>query len=81
MLAFELISRRYGRQVRTVVDIDEKSLREARAALGTTTKVETVNRALAEVAALAARRRDLKRLARGELPALIDEELYRAAWR
>jgi Arc/MetJ family transcription regulator len=67
--------------VRTVVDIDEKSLREARAALGTTTKVETVNRALAEVAALAARRRDLKRLARGELPDLIDEELYRAAWR
>jgi Arc/MetJ family transcription regulator len=67
--------------VRSVVDIDEKSLREARAALGTTTKVETVNRALAEVAALAARRRDLKRLARGELPALIDEELYRAAWR
>jgi Arc/MetJ family transcription regulator len=67
--------------VRTVVDIDEKSLREARAALGTTTKVETVNRALAEVAALAARRRDLKRLVRGELPALIDEELYRGVWR
>jgi Arc/MetJ family transcription regulator len=67
--------------VRTVVDIDEKSLREARAALGTTTKVETVNRALAEVAALAARRRDLKRFTRGDLPALIDEELYRAAWR
>jgi len=39
--------------VRTVVDIDENGLREARAALGTTTKVETVNRALAEVAALA----------------------------
>jgi Arc/MetJ family transcription regulator len=67
--------------VRTVVDIDENSLREARAALGTTTKVETVNRALAEVAALAARRRDLKRLAGGEVPALGDEELYRAAWR
>ncbi len=67
--------------MRTVVDIDEKSLKEARAALGTTTKVETVNRALAEVAALAARRRDLKRLARGDLPALNDEELYDAAWR
>ena len=67
--------------MRTVVDIDEKSLREARAVLGTTTKVETVNRALAEVAALAARRRDLKRLARGDLPSLIDEDLYRAAWR
>jgi hypothetical protein len=55
------------------VDIDENSLREARAALGTTTKVETVNRALAEVAALAARRRDLKRLLSGEMPALGDE--------
>jgi len=53
--------------MRTVVDIDEDSLREARAALGTTTKVETVNRALAEVAALAARRRDLRRLAGGDL--------------
>jgi Arc/MetJ family transcription regulator len=67
--------------VRTVVDIDETSLREARAALGTTTKVETVNRALAEVAALAARRRDLQRLIRGDLSALGDEKLYDAAWR
>ena len=67
--------------MRTVVDIDEDSLREARAALGTTTKVETVNRALAEVAALAARRRDLKRLASGGLSALGDAELYDAAWR
>jgi len=66
--------------VRTVVDIDESSLREARAALGTTTKVETVNRALAEVAALAARRRDLKRLLSGDLSALGDEDLYHAAW-
>ena len=66
--------------MRTVVDIDENSLREARAALGTTTKVETVNRALAEVAALAARRRDLKRLVSGDLSALGDEDLYHAAW-
>ena len=66
--------------MRTVVDIDESSLREARAALGTTTKVETVNRALAEVAALAARRRDLKRLVSGDLSALGDEDLYHAAW-
>lgn len=67
--------------MRTVVDIDEDSLREARTALGTTTKVETVNRALAEVAALAARRRDLKRLVSGDVPALGDDELYDAAWR
>ena len=67
--------------MRTVVDIDEDSLREARAALGTTTKVETVNRALAEVAALAARRRDLRRLLSGDLSALGDEQVYHAAWR
>ena len=67
--------------MRTVVDIDEDSLREARAALGTTTKVATVNRALVEVAALAARRRDLKRLVHGDLEPLGDEALYSAAWR
>lgn len=67
--------------VRTVVDIDENALREARQALGTITKVETVNRALVEVAAIAARRRDLRRLGSGQLPALGDDELYDAAWR
>jgi Arc/MetJ family transcription regulator len=68
------------RAMRTVVDIDEDALREARAALGTTTKVETVNRALSEVAALAARRRDLRRLAAGDLTDLRDDEIYAAAW-
>lgn len=67
--------------MRTVVDIDEEALREARSALGTTTKVETVNRALVEVAALAARRRDLERLVSGGLSALRDEDLYVDAWR
>lgn len=66
--------------MRTVVDIDEDALREARAALGTTTKVDTVNRALTEVAALAARRRDIRRLVAGELPDLGDDEAYAAAW-
>jgi len=67
--------------MRTVIDIDEDALREARTALGTTTKVETVNRALAEVAALAARRRDLRRLVAGDLTDLGDDELYAHAWR
>jgi Arc/MetJ family transcription regulator len=67
--------------MRTVIDIDEEHLREARAALGTTSKVETVNRALAEVAALAARRRDLQRLLADELPVLGDDAAYRHAWR
>ncbi len=66
--------------MRTVVDIDDDLLREAREALGTTTKVATVNRALVEVAALAARRRDLKRLMSGDLSALRDDEMFRAAW-
>jgi hypothetical protein len=63
-----------------VVDIDEDALRGAREALGTTTKVETVNRALAEVAALAARRRDLRRLTAGELADLRDAGGYASAW-
>jgi len=66
--------------MRTVVDIDEDSRREARAALGTLTKVETVNRALVEAASLAPRRRDLTRLIEGG-NALGDEDLYDAAWR
>lgn len=66
--------------MRTVVDIDEDSLRNARDALGTKTKVETVNRALVEASALAARRRDLRRLIDGGAADLGDEDLYDAAW-
>lgn len=66
--------------MRTVVDIDEDALRGAREALGTTTKVDTVNRALTEVAALAARRRDLHRLTAGELVDLGDDDVYASAW-
>jgi Arc/MetJ family transcription regulator len=36
--------------VRTVIDIDEDALKQAAAELGTTTKVDTVNAALREVA-------------------------------
>lgn len=36
---------------RTLVDIDDAALAAAAAELGTTTKVDTVNRALAEIAA------------------------------
>ena len=43
--------------------------------------VETVNRALAEVAALAARLRDLRRLTAGELTDLGDDDAYASAWR
>lgn len=40
---------------KTMVDIDEAALRAAQAVLGTTTKKETVNRALGEVVELARR--------------------------
>ncbi len=67
--------------MRTIVNIDDELLAAARSALGTTPTDETVNRALAEVAALAARRRHLERLCAGGLPDLGDDALYEAAWR
>jgi Arc/MetJ family transcription regulator len=67
--------------MRTVVDIDDEALAAARDALGTRTKVDTVNRALVEVAALAARRRDLARLTGGGLPDLLDDDVTSGAWR
>jgi Arc/MetJ family transcription regulator len=72
----------YGSHVaKTLIDVDEDLLRAAQAALGTTTKKETVNAALAQVAALAARRRDLERLCSGGLPDLADPEVTSTAWR
>jgi Arc/MetJ family transcription regulator len=67
--------------MRTVVDIDDEALAAARDALGTRTKVDTVNQALAEVAALAARRRDLARLTGNRLPDLLDDDVASEAWR
>jgi len=65
---------------KTLIDIDDEYLAAAQQALGTTTKKDTVNAALREVAALAARRRDLHRLTSGGLPDLEDEDVMRAAW-
>jgi Arc/MetJ family transcription regulator len=66
---------------KTLIDIDEKLLAAAQAALGTTTKKQTVNAALAQAAALAARRRDIERLCAGGLPDLADDAVAGAAWR
>lgn len=66
---------------KTLIDVNEGYLAAAQEALHTETKRDTVNAALREVAALAARRRDLQRLAGGGLPDLEDEEVIRAAWR
>jgi Arc/MetJ family transcription regulator len=66
---------------KTLIDIDEQALAAAQDALHTETKKDTVNAALREAAALAARRRDLKRLTEGGLPDLEDAEIMRDAWR
>jgi Arc/MetJ family transcription regulator len=65
---------------KTLIDVDEQYLAAAREVLHTETKKDTVNAALREVAAMAARRRDLRRLASGGLPDLEDEEVMRGAW-
>lgn len=66
---------------KTLIDVDEQYLAAAQEVLHTVTKKDTVNAALREVAALAARRRDLQRLESGGLPDLEDEEVMRGAWR
>jgi Arc/MetJ family transcription regulator len=65
---------------KTLVDVNEEYLAAAQEALHTETKKDTINAALRAVAALAARRRDLQRLASGSLPDLVDPEVMRAAW-
>ncbi len=65
---------------KTLIEIDEQYLAAAQRELGTTTKKDTVNTALREVAALAARRRDLQRFTSRRLPDLEDEDIMRAAW-
>lgn len=66
---------------KTLIDIDEGLLAAAQAALGTTTKKGTVNAALAQAAALAARRRDIERLCAGSFPDLAEATVLSAAWR
>jgi Arc/MetJ family transcription regulator len=65
---------------KTLIDVNEQYLAAAQRALHTETKKDTVNAALREVAALAARRRDLQRLVTGGLPDLEDDDVMRGAW-
>ena len=65
---------------KTLIDIDEQQLAAAQKVLKTETKKDTVNAALRQVTAMAARRRDLQRLISGALPDLADEEAMRGAW-
>lgn len=65
---------------RTVIDINDESLKAAAEVLGTSTKVETVNRALAEVAAREARLAFLADLDKAATD-LADPKVMRGAWR
>jgi len=65
---------------KTLIEIDDEYLAAAQQVLGTATKKDTVNAALREVTALAARRRDLHRLTSRGLPDLEDEDVMQAAW-
>jgi Arc/MetJ family transcription regulator len=65
---------------RTLVDIDDEALQAAAVELGTATKVETVNRALVEIAARPRRRAFLEALRTAD-DDLGDTETMRGAWR
>lgn len=66
---------------RTVIDIDDEALAGAAEALGTKTKVDTVNTALRDIASRKARREALERLLSGEGDDLEDPEVMAGAWR
>lgn len=66
--------------MRTTVDIDDEALAAAAAVLGTSTKVDTVNRALAEIAARPRRVAAVERLL-AATDDLGDAETIRRAWR
>ncbi len=67
---------------KTMVDIDPALLAAARAELGASTNKETVNRALAEIVAMAARRRLVAQLRSGDGLDLSDPDGGRSeGWR
>lgn len=66
---------------RTLIDTDDELLDRARAVLGTRTKKETVNAALAQVVALSARRQFLEEARAGALADAHDEVTTDQAWR
>lgn len=64
-----------------LVDIDDTALEAAREALSTRTIKDTVNAALRDAAASAARRGLLERFRADGLPDLRDEAVMQSAWR
>jgi Arc/MetJ family transcription regulator len=79
-IRWDIPLRKEADMAKTLIDVNEEYLAAAQQVLHTATKKDTVNAALREVTALAARRRDLRRLASGGLPDLEDEDVMRAAW-
>lgn len=65
---------------RTLIDIDDEALAAAKRELGTTTKVETVNRALTEIATRSERLALLDHLLTSA-DDLGDAEVMQSAWR
>jgi Arc/MetJ family transcription regulator len=66
---------------RTLIDTNDELLERARAILGTGTKKDTVNEALAQVVALHARRQFLDDARRGDLADATDPDVEDLAWR
>jgi Arc/MetJ family transcription regulator len=66
---------------RTLIDADDELLQRARAILGTSTKKDTVNAALAQVVALDARRQFLDDARAGALAEAADDAVMDRAWR
>jgi len=66
---------------RTLIDIDDALLLQAQQVLGTGTKKDTVNSALAEVVALQARRNFLAAARNGAFAELADPDVRGEAWR
>ncbi|HEY4455250.1 MAG TPA: type II toxin-antitoxin system VapB family antitoxin [Pseudonocardiaceae bacterium] len=66
---------------RTVIDLDDALVEQAAAVYGTSTKVATVNAALADAVNRAKRAAFIDWLAAGGLPDLGDDQVMDAAWR
>lgn len=67
--------------MKTPIDLDEDALAAAAQALGTTTKKDTVNAALRQVAALHARQRAFEHWRDLGSPDLLDSDVMGQAWR
>jgi hypothetical protein len=65
---------------RTVIDLDDELVEQAAAVFGTSTKVATVNAALADAVNRAKRMEFIDWLVSGGLPDLSDHKVMNAAW-